>query len=518
MSEPLPPGFRVVSPSPAGDDLPPGFRVVSQTAAPQERQSGFREGVRAFAGAALDGVPVVGPYLRDAGDWLGAQKRSFLGGGTPEEELQAVQGEMARIEEERPWTSTAGSMFGAVAPLGVAGASRAVAPLLGASGSTGARVLAGAGSGAAIGGADAAVRSGGDPDAALIGAIMGGATGGLAGGIGGAVANRAGRAAVPSVDALRGAANSAYGAARAGGLQVAQPAFAQLVDDIERTVASAGIDPTLHSRATAALGRLQGARGTAPTLQDIELLRRVVKAAGKAPGTDEGRIAGIMVDRIDDFLDGLTLQQVVSGNAPATVAALREGRALWSRARKGELIGDIMDAAELTGKSTFTQSGAENALRSGFRNLAKNPRKMAQFSEPEQEAIRQVVTGGPIGNAMRWLGKYAPTSTLPAAAGIGVGSGVGAMLGGPAGAAVGGTALPIAGMMGRAGATAATRRNANIVDAIVRAGGTPARAESPTRDAILTALGLYGGRQAAGGLGGLFGVTDPTVRAAFGGP
>ena len=43
----------------------------------------------------------------------------------------------------------------------------------------------------------------------------------------------------------------------------------------------------------------------------------------------------------------------------------------------------------------FSGSGFENALRTEFRNLAQNPKRLRGFSAEEQAAIRRVARGGP---------------------------------------------------------------------------------------------------------------------------
>ena len=102
-----------------------------------------------------------------------------------------------------------------------------------------------------------------------------------------------------------------------------------------------------------------------------------------------------MVDKLDDWVSGLTPRDVTQGgNVGRATAALTEARSLWGRARRGEIIEDLIDRAKLRA-SQFSGSGLENALRTEFRQLAMNEKRMRGFSDAERNAIEAVSRGGP---------------------------------------------------------------------------------------------------------------------------
>lgn len=284
----------------------------------------------------------------------------------------------------------------------------------------------------------------------------------------------------PTTEALRAQSQASYDAARKAGVAVQANRFGDAVDDIARIAKVEGIDPVLHPRATRALARLEEAKaaGADLTLDEIETLRRVIGTAGKSLEADERRIAGILRDGLDDFVNNLTPIDVTRGNAPEAVRALNEARGLWGRARRGEIIEELIDRAE-NRAAQFSGSGFENALRTEFRNLAQNPKRLRGFSAEEQAAIRRVARGGPVENMLRLVGKFAPTSLHN----IVLGSGAGFALGGPAGAG----AVAATGAAARGGATALTARNARLAAEIARAGGALPRPPDP-RQALATAL------------------------------
>lgn len=128
-------------------------------------------------------APAINPFLSDA---------NKLQGGTFGERYQnslATQnGQDRQFQTDHPVISTGAQIAGGVGALGgLSTAVPAVGTALGMSGSIGARTLAGGLSGSALGGADAAVRSEGDPEAIKQGAEFGGVLGAVAPAAGAAI-------------------------------------------------------------------------------------------------------------------------------------------------------------------------------------------------------------------------------------------------------------------------------------------------------------------------------------------
>lgn len=329
-------------------------------------------------------------------------------------------------------------------------------------------------------------------DRGVAGAGLGALTGGVMGAVGARSAQKAADATVPSTEALKRASNAAYDAAEQAGVVVAPQSFNQAADDIAAIARQSGIDKTIHPKATAALARIDEARGQSPTLKDLDLLRRVVRSAASSNEADERRIAGIMIDKLDDYIGNLKPADVLAGDPAKATAALGEARDLWSRMRKGEIIEEMIDKAK-TSAANFSGSGYENALRTQFRQLANNTKRMRGFTDAEQEAIQKVARGGPIENAARMLGKFAPRGVVSAALGGGIGFG----MGGPIGSA----ALMGAGEVGRRAATSMTNRNAELAAQLVRSGGNLPQLQqlSAPQRAMIEAL-LAGQAPVAGGV------------------
>lgn len=279
----------------------------------------------------------------------------------------------------------------------------------------------------------------------------------IAGKLGGAPAP----AVAPTSDELRAGAKAAYQKASDAGVIISKPSWTNAVADIKQTLIDEGLHPALHPKVTAVLGDLEQANDNL-TLDGADRLRRIVAAAGKSIEPDERRLAQIAKGKLDDYLTSLSEKDVLGGDPQAATSALKDARDLWSRMSKGDFVDDLVDRAG-TRAGQFTGSGFENALRTEFRGVALNAKKMRRFTPDEQDAIKKVAEGGPIGNAMRWLGKFAPRGVVSTAAGQAIGNTVA----GP----IGGYAMPALGELGRLGATAATSRNASVASELMRSGG-----------------------------------------------
>lgn len=315
----------------------------------------------------------------------------------------------------------------------------------------------GAAEGTAFGSAIGAGKAEGGLRERARGALEGGATGAATGALAGALTRPFVRATqpAPSTEQLRKVAgktfDDAFDAAEAAGVRLPQAGFTKAADDIAADLVEEGFNPRLHPRIATALDEMGGFVGGTPTLQQAENLRRVIKNAGSSIDASERRLSNIMVGKLDDFVE----------NLPGA-GQLKEARALWKQLRRGETIDELINRAR-TRAPNFSVSGFENALRTEFRQLALNVKKMRGFSKAEQAAIRKVAEGGSVENALRLLGKLAPTGVISTA----FSGGMGFALGGPVGA----VALPAAGLASRGAATALTSRNARLASELARQGG-----------------------------------------------
>lgn len=294
---------------------------------------------------------------------------------------------------------------------------------------------------------------------AIYNATLGAVTGGATGAVGAKMAQSGQRQAVPSTGQLKDMSNAAYKAADDAGVVVHRGRVGDAIDDIVSMAKAEGLDPDIHKGATAAVNRLLRDKGQDLSLEKLDQLRQIIRESATTDG--DRRITSMMVDKLDDFIDGLSVKDIVSGDVLKGTSALNRARDLWSRMRKSQMVDELVERARNQAQQ-FSGSGYENALRTQFRSLANNAKAMRSFTEAERDAIKTIARGGPIDNALRYLGKLAPRGVVSGGFSLGVGSAVDPTLG---------FLTMGAGELGRRGATAMTQGNVNALSDLVRSGG-----------------------------------------------
>lgn len=278
--------------------------------------------------------------------------------------------------------------------------------------------------------------------------------------------------AAPSVDDLRSMSQEFYGRAAARGVRVKESAFAPLAADTAAMVRDMGAHPKLTPKAWAAMREVEkvAKKGGDVSWQDLETLRKISSVASTAIEPADRRVAGAVVEKVDDFVMNLMDGDLAAGNAVGLSDELKQGRDLWKRMRNSEKLGQAMEAAK------DAASGYENGLRIEFRKLIKNRKFWNGLSDGEQAAVKAVVQGTPTGNILKRLGRLsygsgAQTNFLGASIGSGMGATAGGMVGGPAGAIIGAGAPAVVGRVAAKGSERATERLAQRAQGVVASGG-----------------------------------------------
>ena len=287
-------------------------------------------------------------------------------------------------------------------------------------------------------------------DNPLLGMLAGG-TVGAAGGIRGQV-----REVAPTARQLKDLSEIQYTKATNAGVIVSPESLKSKIPTFTSALKEAGYDSGLHPQINAVIDRLNIETETPKTLKELETLRRIVKAPTRTfDNPDQQRVAYALLDEFDDYVKNLDSKDLVGKAKESKTAtdALSQARNLYARSKKSDVMSDILERAEIKAGANFTQSGLENALRQELKSLALNPKRIASFTQAEQDAIKAAAKGGNVQNVMRSIGKYAPTSPIPSSLGGGAGAGIGAMIGGVPGAVIGGALVPAVGGAGRAIAT-----------------------------------------------------------------
>lgn len=220
------------------------------------------------------------------------------------------------------------------------------------------------------------------------------------------------------------------------------------------------------------------------TLQTMEQQRRILnlaaKQAAQAGNSADEAIANATIRRLDEFVQNNSNVLFATGSAQKATQALKEARSLWRMSAKSEQIAGLIENAKLRAQN-YSQSGMDNALKTEFMSLARDPRKLRGFTKQEQEAIKRVVNGSLLEKAARGVGKFAvrgPVSgTIHTLVGVGTGSPV--------------VPLATAGIAeaGKQAAGAMRMGNATFLDQLIRSGGTMPTAQiTPAQRTILETI------------------------------
>jgi lysozyme family protein len=455
----------------------------------------FLDEVNAATNATL--APVVEPFMsrgpndisRDGASWGERYDRS----------LQMQRDKDRAFDEQHPIASTGLQVAGGVAGgLGALKAAPAAArTALGMGGTT----LPGQiGSSALAGGALGTVSGFGDGEGSVEDRIRGAGAGmatGTAFGVAAPIVGRAvGKAvgaftnkapAAPTTEAIKNEAQAAYRAAKSSGLMVKPESFKARVDVLARQMADEGLDPSLHPKATAAMGRLMKANDAPLSLQDLDTLRQIAGDAAGSIEPGERRLGAMIREGIDDYIGNLKSADVLAGDAKKAAGEVVKARSLWAKMRKSELIDTALDKAERGAASSGSGGNIDNATRQKIRSLLDNPKTARQFSAAEKEALELVVRGGKAQNLLRLVGKLSPQGN-----GLMAALGIGATAANPAMAII-----PAAGYAAKKGADALSARNMRMAEELIKRGAPAPKAGSPLAEAYARLITQITGQEMA---------------------
>jgi hypothetical protein len=429
--------------------------------------SGANEGLASVLGAPADLSAAVinsatGGLNTLAGTNIPRIDRPFLGSKQITDGLTAFGS--ITPPANHPFARRVGESIGASAiPMGRAG--------------YGAQLLMGAGGG--LGAATAQQAFPGNTIAEIGGELLGG--GATAGGLTRALKRNSQRqieAAVPTVPQLKQQAGDLYRAAESRGVVAGPSQTTRLNDDFRQTLMDEGrLSPTgriteAYPKAKEAAQLVGDYAGQPMSPTQMQSVRKVISDGLSSAEPAERRLSGMLTETFDNFANPL---------APE----LREARDVSSRYLTAQ---QLQQARELAGAqaSQFTGSGFENALRTQYRGLDRGAIKGSKhFSNDVGDAIEKVSRGTPMSNALRGLGRLAPTGPVSSMGSIvpamGIGAATDPLTGGMFGAALAG-----AGMAGRAGATKMGIRAADQAELVARNGGKlPPPTVSPEWDDLM---------------------------------
>jgi len=436
----LPPGYAVDA-----GDLPPGYTAVSKPRTWYDTVQGVTQAVReGIPGvqSIVRGAPVAGPLI-DKATTYGLAGGESLATGKPVADIAGrYEAENERVRAEHPIANAVGETAGSI--LSTVSVARALPALFG-----GARVLGQTAAGSVLGGTDAAVRSGGDPDAVKVGALIGGAAPvigsilapigqGLASGAR-AIADRtpgvrnviARKVAPPPNQEIFDAAETGYQTLSRGGVGYSRPHLDDLNTLIRHDLHSGSVSTPRSSAQTRAILDDNFAN-LPPNPSSLHTTRKELQAVinTHGPASPEGRSALIAKNHIDNFLEAPPPNAITGGafDARTVGARLREANANYRAAMTDRELREKIAKGLVDAEGQAIPFLAEGQrTRQAVGQLRKDT-NAGRFRLPnENEALRDVSRSGSIGESvLRGLshitgsGRFgAPLSTAGAALGLG---------------------------------------------------------------------------------------------------
>ena len=400
----------------------------AQTNMVEQSMSGVNEGIAGILGAPVDlvnGAFNLGKQGINAlaGTDLQTTQNPFGGSETFRDLLSPIISDVAPQTTAQRYGRRVGQEVGAMAIPGGVAMRSAAAPL----------ALAGMETASAIGSGIAGQTSQeiapGNQTADMIASMLGG--------LSPVAASRSMRPSpkAPTLEQLQTESQAGYDAVRESGATLSPRSADALASGIEGTLGPRAATRKLNPKAAIAADELgSDLRQQPPSISDVDEIRQWIgKNVAGSNEAGERAIGMQMRGAIDSHLDGLTPADVTGTNrAPEVVDALKKAREKSHRIHKSQLF-----EAEDTGAfakglrraaTTGTGGNEVNAIRQNVRRVLENPKLRRGYNEAELQAMRDIADGTPTQNALRLIGRLAPTSG----------------------------ALPLGGFAGAAGASGAT--------------------------------------------------------------
>lgn len=237
---------------------------------------------------------------------------------------------------------------------------------------------------------------------------------------------------VPTSAQLKDAADDLYRASEAEGVVIKPESTQRVVTMMQRVADKENLGklpPKLKEASDILSARVTD--GKPLTLSDADKVRQLIGDAFKSTDNADRRIARIVQNEYDRYLDNLKPADTLAGDSARGVELLGMARDTFRRRRNSEMLDQMERTAARKGEGTYTQAGIEHALRREFEKLATKDDKRHTLTPEQRAAVDRVVAPGKGANALRNIGKFDPARG-------GMGMALGGAFGGGAGAAIGG--------------------------------------------------------------------------------
>jgi hypothetical protein len=207
------------------------------------------------------------------------------------------------------------------------------------------------------------------------------------------------RGVVPTTEELAAKSKANYAILDKSKFELDNGQFQQSMGDMSTVLRSVGYDPRTMPKVQVALDNL--ALNNPKTVQELGTLRTIISNAARSGDAPERLAGSTLLDKFDNYVLNAPASATIVADK-AAMQAWKDARADYSKMKKGEIIDNILERADVS------QGSKEANIASGLSSLAKNEKQMRFFNKDEQDAIREAAKGGKIQTILRTLGKFSP--------------------------------------------------------------------------------------------------------------
>lgn len=151
--------------------------------------------------------------------------------------------------------------------------------------------------------------------------------------------------------------------------------------------------------------------GLHPTVADIDQAQQVLKHALMSPDSRERAAATVAQDMLSNWLDNIPPGAIRSGSPQRDAATLREAQRLHRVDKRVESVENAERAARLRTQSTGIGGNINNVTRQEARKLLTG-REGRRWNDEDVEGLEAIVNGSWTNNALRFIGKWAPSGPV----------------------------------------------------------------------------------------------------------
>jgi hypothetical protein len=264
--------------------------------------------------------------------------------------------------------------------------------------------------------------TGSDLGAMVAGLLAGGVAGSAAGNLAGRLT--ATKQPIMTMDEVRRRAERSYTAVTDAGIQLNQPAGQSLATTLTKKLEDARYLPENAPPVKVALDKINQVVERGPVSFDqVSQLRQLANDLKSNQDRNVQRLAGVMVNEIDDFVARLSPKDVTAGagKLDEAIKTLSSARKDWRNLSRANMLDDVLNTAEA--RAMAPTASESELIRRGFINLAADKNKMRLFNDAEQNAIKSVAKGGSLDSLLSLVARFNPERSQLIAGGV-VGGGV----------------------------------------------------------------------------------------------